>query len=154
MASLIFRFKDNPSSLPEVLEEYDDYITDHIQADLLVDGVRLEDLCKHQARKQFEYEKRLEELKTLENFFENLLEEKEGQLWKKYTEDYDFKLSTRDIQAYSKGDEGYVHLYQLMLEVRNIRRKYDAAAKALEALGWQISHITKIRVAELEKVVI
>jgi hypothetical protein len=74
----------------------------------------------------------------------------ESKLWRSYTENSRIKLSTTDIKIYIQSDDEYCIYKKLLLEVRNLKSRYDAAVQALDAMGWQISYIVKLRVAMME----
>jgi hypothetical protein len=63
-------------------------------------------------------------------------------------------LSTTDIKVYIQSDDDFYNYKKMLLEVRHLKQKYDAACNALDAMGWQISYIVKLRVAMMEDAVL
>lgn len=115
-------------------------------------GKGLEEVCKRHAQDLMTYDQALQECKTVEDIIRMKLEEKEGHLYKKYNENHQRALGQRDIGQYIKGDPEYVEIYEIVLEIVHVRRKLEAIVEALKSMGWSVSNIVKLRIAQLEHV--
>jgi hypothetical protein len=113
-------------------------------------GRGLEEVCKRHAQDLMTYDQALQECKTVEDIVRMKLEEKEGHLYKKYNENHQRALGQRDIGQYIKGDPEYVEIYEIILEIVHVRRKLESIVEALKSMGWSISNIVKLRIAQLE----
>jgi hypothetical protein len=152
-SSLMSRVSSNIAMIVDVLEEYEEGLNG-IEAVFDLENRRLEQLCKEHSQNLVKYDTKLQELKSLQDFIKIKIDEIESRVWKKYNEGYSLKLSTRDIQAYIAGDSEFVAMREVELEIANTRRKYEAVVEGLKNLGWQLSHITKLRVAQIEDAII
>lgn len=150
MASLAAKFGDNLlTSLVAELEKYESDL-DKIKEVAQFDGKKLELLCKEHTNNVWFFKSRYNDLKNLEEFMETELGKIESTIYRDLNERSKIKLSTSDIKMYIQSDADYLNYKKLLLEVRHLKTKYDAACEAIDAMGWQISYITRIRVAMVE----
>ena len=84
----------------------------------------------------------------------NLQDKATASAWRKFNEGYSRQLSTRDIQAYVAGEKEIVELNQIQIEVKLHKDQLASIVEALKQLGWMLSHITKLRVAELQDAIL
>ena len=138
-------------NLVQELEQYESDL-EKIKEVAQFNDKKLESLCKEHGNNVWFFKSRYNDLKNLEEFMEAELAKIESALWRHYTEKSKIKLSTTDIKIYIQSDDGYLNYKKLLLEVRYLKTKYDAAVQAIEAMGWQLSYIVKLRVAMLEDV--
>lgn len=110
----------------------------------------LEEACKQHAQNVMTYSSMLQECKTIEDALKNRLEEIESELYKKLNENHSRALSQRDITVYLQSEPQVVEANKIMVEVILVRRKLEAIVDALKDMGWTLSHIVKLRVAQLE----
>ncbi len=149
--SLVGDLSSNLTLLVDKLNEYDDHL-EKAEQFFQMEGEKLEVLCrKHPGALSF-YDRRLGELKTIEDLVQSKLKEIESVHWKKYNEKYPRSLSTQDIRAYIAGEKDYVQMYEILLEVINMRRQYDAVVEALKQMGWTLKNIVELRIAQLEMI--
>ncbi len=153
MASTISKINGDLSQIPDLLAKYEAKL-DNIDKVFDMDGRRLEELCKEHSKNMVEYDRDLQDVKILEEFMKMKIEAIRSAHWRKYTERYNVKLTGRDVEAYIAGEEDYVTMYQIMLEVQSVKRKFEAVVEGLKNMGWNLSHITKLRVAQIEAAVI
>lgn len=143
----------NLNKIPGKLVIYEQMIQE-AEGAFEITGRILEDVLKDHSRNLMFYNITLQECKTIEDVIKLRIEEVEGELYKNFNENSSISLSTSDIKSYIKGDKKYVGIVTILLEVSDIRRKLEAIVGALESMGWSLSHITKLRVALLEKEVL
>ena len=79
-----------------------------------------------------------------------MLDRVEGALWKKYNDDHRRTLSAKDITMYIAAEEPVVILKQALVDVTYTHERVTALVKALEAMNWMISNLTKLHVAAIE----
>ena len=70
--------------------------------------------------------------------------------FKKYLENYQRALSSRDVEKYVDGEADVVDYEKLVNEFALIRNNYLGILKALDQKQWQITNIVKLRVAGME----
>ena len=98
-------------------------------------------------------EHRFNQLQELEAILEYLNIEYRrlrSKTFKKFLENYNKKLSSRDADKYVDGDADVVDLAKIINEFALIRNGYLGITKGLDQKQWQLSNIVKLRVAGME----
>ena len=98
-------------------------------------------------------ELRFNQLQEIEGILEYLnieLRKVRSATFKKYIENYNRQLSSRDAQFYVDGESEVVDLQKIINEFSLLRNKYLGLMKGLDAKQFQVNNIVKLRVAGLE----
>jgi len=98
-------------------------------------------------------EHRFNQLQELEAILEYLnieLRRLRSQFFKKYLENYQRALSSRDVEKYVDGEADIVDFEKIINEFALIRNKWLGVLKALDQKQWQLTNIVKLRVAGME----
>lgn len=149
----VVNLSNNLGNLISILDDYDKKIGE-AKACFQLEGEKLEDMCKKHAQDLYVYDSLLGELKVIENLMEMKASEAESIAYKFYNEKNGLKLSTSDLKMYVQSDQTYMDHKTLLFEVQRVRRQAEAVVEALKDLGWNLSHIVKIRVADLEDTIL
>lgn len=102
-------------------------------------------------------EYRFNQLQEIEAILEHLnieLRRERSRVFRKYLETYNRQLSSRDAEKYVDGESSVVTLTQLCNQFSLLRNRYLGILKGLDIKQWQIGHITRLRTAGMEDVVI
>lgn len=102
-------------------------------------------------------EQRFNQLQTIEavlNYLNIQLRKIRAQSFKKFLENYNRALSSRDAERYCDAESEVVDMETLVNEVALLRNRWLGILKGLEAKQWQMGHITKLRTAGMEDVVV
>ena len=70
--------------------------------------------------------------------------------YKKYLENYNRQLTSRDVEKYIDGEEEVITLLHLINMIALIRNQYLSVTKSLDTKNFQIGHIVKLRSAGIE----
>ena len=100
-------------------------------------------------------EERFSQLQQLEAILEYLnieLRRLRSKTFRKFLENYNKLLSSRDAEKYVDGEQEVVDLQYLLNDFSLVRNRYIGIIKALEAKGFQINNIVKLRAAGLEDI--
>ena len=100
-------------------------------------------------------EHRFNQLQEVEAILEHLnteMRKLRSQTFRKYLENYNKALSSRDAEKYVDGEQSVVDLQYLINEFSLVRNKFIGVIKALEAKQFQINNIVKLRAAGLEDI--
>lgn len=92
--------------------------------------------------------------KAIHEWLENEKERVEGGYWKKYLERYSRQLSSRDIAAYIAAEAEVVALNVLIIAASQLKMDAVGLVDSLKQIGWMCSHITKLRVHEMEDAIL
>jgi hypothetical protein len=98
-------------------------------------------------------EHRFNQLQDLEAILEYLnieLRRLRSALFRKYLENYQRALSSRDVEKYVDGEADVVDLEKLINEFALIRNKWLGIIKGLDIKQWQVSNVIKLRTAGLD----
>lgn len=102
-------------------------------------------------------ERRFNQLQEIEAILEHLnieLRQERSRVFRKYLESYNRVLSSRDAEKFVDGEDTVVIQTQLVNEFSLLRNKYLGILRALEVKQWQIGHITRLRCAGMEDIVL
>jgi hypothetical protein len=131
------------SQIPDRMEIYEQYISS-AEPYFELKGKNLEEANMQHVQILVIYDTMLQEAKTIEEYLKLKMEEVEASLY----------LGTTDLKMYVRGDPQYVEANQILLDVTHTRKQMEAIVEGMKLLGWTLSNIVKLRVAELDHVVL
>ena len=102
-------------------------------------------------------EHRFNQLQEIEAILEHLnieLRKERSITFRKYLEHYNRTLSSRDAEKFVDSEQSVIDLTHLTNQFSLLRNKYLGIMKGLDVKQWQIGHITKLRTAGMEDIVI
>ena len=100
---------------------------------------------------------RFNQLQEIEAILEHLnieLRRERSKVFRKYLESYNRTLSSRDADKFVDGEQSVIDLSHLVNQFSLLRNKYLGIMKGLDTKQWQIGHITRLRTAGMEDIVI
>ena len=100
-------------------------------------------------------EHRFNQLQEIEAILEYLnieLRRIRSKSFKKYLENYQRALSSRDVEKYVDGEADVVDMEKIINEFAMLRNQWLGIIKALDIKQWQLSNIIKLRAAGLEDI--
>jgi hypothetical protein len=92
----------------------------------------------------------LQEIEAILNYLNIELRRLRSKFFKKYLENYQRALSSRDVEKYVDGEADVVDYEKLVNEFALIRNNWLGILKGLDQKQWQITNIVKLRVAGME----
>jgi len=98
-------------------------------------------------------EQRFSQLQEIEAILEYLnieLRRLKSSFFRKYLENYQRALSSRDCEKFVEGEADVVDMEKIINEFALLRNKWLGITKALDQKQWQITNIIKLRVAGME----
>jgi hypothetical protein len=98
-------------------------------------------------------EERFGQLQEMEAILEYLnieLRKMKSKFFRQYLENYQRALSSRDVEKYVDGEADVVDMEKIINEFALLRNKWLGVMKGLDQKQWQITNITKLRVAGME----
>jgi hypothetical protein len=100
-------------------------------------------------------EQRFNQLQEIEGILEYLnieLRRIRSKTFRKYLENYQRALSSRDVEKYVEGDVDVVDMEKIINEFALLRNQWLGIIKGLDIKQWQIGNIIKLRTAGMEDV--
>ncbi len=140
----------NDISLVAQFIQYYETELENAKLELSLKGKTLE---KHAAELPGHVEHRFSQLQEIEAVLEFLnikLKEIRSQEFKKFLENYNKALSSRDAEKYVDGVSSVVSMTLIVNEVALLRNKFLSISKGLETKNFMAGHIIKLRVAGLD----
>ena len=92
----------------------------------------------------------LQEIEAVLNYLNIELRRLRSSFFKKYLENYQRALSSRDVQVYVDGEADVVDYEKIINEFALLRNKWLGLLKGLDQKQWQITNVVKLRVAGME----
>ena len=92
----------------------------------------------------------LQEIEAILNYLNIELRRLRSTYFKKYLENYQRALSSRDVEKYVDGEADVVDYEKIINEFALLRNKWLGLLKGLDQKQWQIPNVVKLRVAGME----
>lgn len=92
----------------------------------------------------------LQEIEAILNYLNIELRRLRSSYFKKYLENYQRSLSSRDVEKYVDGEADVVDYEKIINEFALMRNKWLGVLKGLDQKQWQITNIVKLRVVGME----
>lgn len=140
---------DDYAVLGDAMDYYEEQIVE-ARKDLKTDGKRLEILQKMlPGMAEFRFNQ-LQEIEAILHLLELKLNHVRAGVYKGFLENYNRALSSRDADRYCDADQTVYDLSLLINRVALIRNNYLGISKGIDAMNYQLSNITKLRIAGIE----
>ena len=91
-----------------------------------------------------------QEIEAILNYLNIELRRLRSSFFKKYLENYQRALSSRDVEKYVDGEADVVDYEKIINEFALLRNKWLGLLKGLDQKQWQITNVVKLRVAGME----
>lgn len=141
--------KERFKNLPAILADYNDELKGAEQ-DIQIKGKSLEGANRENPSLYSYYDQRRVELKTLVEFMDNQVQRTRGKLFRTLTENNNRDLSDRAKDKFIDGEQAYLDIYEIYLEVKEVHESYASIVEAIKFRGYSLNNITKARVANME----
>ena len=92
----------------------------------------------------------LQEIEAILNYLNIELRRLRSSFFKKYLENYQRALSSRDVEKYVDGEADVCDYEKIINEFALMRNKWLGLLKGLDQKQWQITNVVKLRVAGME----
>lgn len=92
----------------------------------------------------------LQEIEAILEYLNIEFRRLKSQYFKKYLENYQRALSSRDCERYVEGESDVVDMEKIINDFALLRNKWLGITKALDQKQWMITNIVKLRVAGME----
>ena len=152
MAGWYNKVSDNLSNIIDCIEYFEAELEDakkecYIKGNVERNSAALPGVTEH----------RFNQLQEIEAILEHLnieLRKERSTTFRKYLESYNRQLSSRDAEKFVDSEDSVINLTHLCNQYALLRNKYLGIMKGLDTKQWQIGHITRLRTAGMEDIVI
>ena len=135
--------------LPKFLEYFEKEASEAKSSDLVMVG-RIETLSSKLPTLMDKRFTQLQILNAAIEYFEKELDKIRSKLYRKYLENYQKSLSSRDVEKYVNGEGEVVDVSLIINEISLMRNIFISITKSIDAKSFQINNITKLRAAGLD----
>lgn len=149
MSDWYYRVSSDMTKLPDCISYFEKEYAD-ARSELKFSGKTIE---RHGAELPGLVEYRFTQLQEIDAILEYLnirLRKLRAEKFKKYLENYQRQLSSRDAEKYIDGESDVVDMAMLVNEFALIRNKFLGITKGLDTKNWMVGHITRLRIAGLD----
>ena len=152
--SFLFTLEEDrlAEQLPAIFENYEKHIT-AAEPLFQLAGLRLELIARNLPHHQTFYAQRAAEMKQVMRWLENYKAKLEARFTKNYSQGQR-ALAVREATTYINGEKDIVELNQLIIEATLLYTQLDEIVEGFRQMGWMVGNITKLRVAELQEVIL
>ena len=136
------------SAIPEAIKHYESEL-ESAKAECRIRG----NVEKASANMPGIVEQRFNQLQEIEAILQYMnieLRRLRSKHFKKYLENYQRALSSRDVEKYVDGEADVVDYEKIINEFALLRNKWLGITKGLDQKQWQITNVVKLRVAGME----
>lgn len=148
--SLISRLGQRIENLPEIIEEYEQHLSD-ADAHVSITGKTYAYASKEQVAWQHHVLARRAELKPVVDFLETRYERIKAAAFREFTENYNRDLSDRAKDRYILGEKKVISAYEIFLTARELLDKYDATITSYTSRGYILTNMSRVLAAGQEE---
>ena len=143
---------DDMSNIAPAIAHFENELLDakkecHIKGSLEKCSASLPGITEHRFNQ-------LQEIEAILHHLEIQLRQIRGAKFREYLEHYKKLLTSRDAEKYVDSDVEVINQSFLINDFSLLRNKYLGIMKALEQKSFQVGHVTRLRTAGMEDVVI
>jgi len=147
--SLVPNLGKNYEALPEILAQFAEELKP-AKAQLDNEGKLLETCLSKNSAQMHYYDERRTRLHTLVKFFKIEKDRVRSDLYRKYNENYSRQLTVQLLSKYVDGEDDYIFILRLALEVEELYEEYVITVDAFKQRHYELSNMAKLRIANLE----
>ena len=140
------------SNLPDFIQHYEVELN-NAKYECMINGVIEKNISMLPGITQQQFGN-LQEIEAVLKYLEIQLKKIRSQKFRKYLENYNRVLTSRDAERYVDGEQDVIDMETLINEVALLRNKYLGILKALESKNFMLGHIVRLRVAGMEDMTI
>jgi hypothetical protein len=96
----------------------------------------------------------LQEIEAILEFLNIELRKIKSRIFRKYLENYQRALSSRDAEKFAEGESDVVDMEKIINEFAMLRNHWLGVVKGLDIKGFQLNNIIKLRTSGLEDITI
>ena len=92
----------------------------------------------------------LQEVESILEFMNIQLKKLKSVIFRKYFENYNRALTSREAERYVDGEQDVIDMETLVNEVALLRNKYLSIMKGLESKNFMLGHLVRLKTAGME----
>jgi hypothetical protein len=136
------------ANLPDFMEHYNDELQ-KARLEVGIKGSVERNLAGLPGITEYRFS-HLQEIEAVLNFLNIQLRKIRSATFKKYLENYNRALSSRDAERYVDGEADVIDMESLVNEVALLRNRYLGIMKGLESKNFMMGHLVRLKTAGME----
>ena len=140
------------SKIPDFIEHYESEL-EHARREVGLNGLVEKNIKELPAVTEIRFGQ-LQEIEGVLNFLNIQLSKIRRKHFKKYLENYQRALTSRDAEKYVDGEDEVVDFETIINEVALLRNRWLGIMKGLDSKQWMYGHVVRLRTAGMEDVTI
>lgn len=140
---------DDISTLPSFLDHFEKE-AEQAKQELQMSGKKIESISIKIPVLMDQRFTQLQILNATVEHFEKELDVLKSKYFRKYLENYQRSLSSRDVEKYVAGEKEVVDMSMIINDIALMRNIFISITKGIDAMSFQINNITKLRTAGLD----
>ncbi len=140
------------SKIPDFIEHYESEL-EHARREVGLNGLVEKNIKELPAVTEIRFGQ-LQEIEGVLNFLNIQLRKIRRKHFKKYLENYQRALTSRDAEKYVDGEDEVVDFETIINEVALLRNRWLGIMKGLDSKQWMSGHVVRLRTAGMEDVTI
>lgn len=147
--SMVPQLGEGYVKLPDILDQFK---TDLEPAKEQVnnDGKLLETCLSKNSALMHYYDERRIRLHSLVKFFKMEVDRVRGEKYKQYNENYSRTISIQMMNKYIDAEPAYLEIYQILIEIEEVYEDYVSVVDTFKQRHYELTNMTKLRIANLE----
>ena len=134
--------------LPDFIEQYQQELIE-AKKEVRIEGIIERKLSRLPGVTETRFNQ-LQDIEAVLNYLNIQLRKVRKKHFKKYLENYNRALTSRDAEKYADGEDEVIEYELLINEVALLRNKWLGIMKGLESQNFMLGHISKLRTAGME----
>ena len=147
--SMVPQLGEDYIKLPDILDQFK---TDLEPAKEQVnnDGKLLETCLSKNSALMHYYDERRIRLHSLVKFFRMEVDRVRGEKYKQYNENYSRSITIQMMNKYIDAEPAYLEIYQILIEIEEVYEDYVSVVDTFKQRHYELTNMTKLRIANLE----
>jgi hypothetical protein len=147
--SLVPHLGKNYEKLPGILDQFKEELKP-AKEQYSNEGKLLENCLSKNSAQMHYYDERRIRLHSLVKFFKLERDRVRSDLYRKYNENYSRTLTVQLLSKYVDGEDDYIFVNKLLLEVEEVYEEYVSVVDTFKQRHYELTNMTKLRIANLE----
>lgn len=138
------------STLPDAISHFETELTIAREEDLAMKGQQIERIAANIPGVVEHRYGQLQEIEAILEFLNIEMRKTRSRVFRRYLENYQRALSSRDVEKYVDGDDEVVDMAILINQFGLLRNQWLGLVKAIDQKSFSVNNIVRLRVAGLD----
>ena len=147
--SMVPQLGEGYVKLPDILDQFKKDL-EPAKEQVNNDGKLLETCLSKNSALMHYYDERRIRLHSLVKFFRMEVDRVRGEKYKQYNENYSRSITIQMMNKYIDAEPAYLEIYQILIEIEEVYEDYVSVVDTFKQRHYELTNMTKLRIANLE----